>query len=144
MCSLQCFSASLSLSDSHTYACKCVWRKDKLPVRMWGPAGGQWHLARSHNFLLKSSVSEFVCVCVCVCECMCVCVCVCVLVVHASVCNCPHPWLLWRLSEHTSFQRSHFIDCRKFFASIKEIWGSYCSGAFIHKLLNSGGPDEPE
>lgn len=74
MCSLQCFCVSLSLHDNHT--CMCMCGKDKLPVRMWGPAEGQWHMAISHNFLLKSSVSEFVCVGTFPC---------------ALMCNCPRP-----------------------------------------------------
>lgn len=64
------------------------------------------------------------------------CVNMCVHALYAFVCKCPCADC-FVLSEHTSFQSSHFVDCRKLFPNIKEISDSYCSSAFIHKLTHS-------
>lgn len=137
MCSLECLSASLP--QSHIHMSVCEGRTSFLSG--CGVQQGDSGTAPEVTTFCWNQVcrSLWVSVCVWVSVCACVCPCSACIPVQLST-----SWLLWTPSEHTSFQTSHSIDYRKFFSDIKETRCAYCSWAFIHKLLNSSGPDKPE
>lgn len=85
MCSLECLSASLPLSDSHTYTWVCV-KEGQASCQDVGSSRGTVALCQKSQLSAETKyVSDFVS------ECVWVSVCACVLAVHAFPCNCPCP-----------------------------------------------------